>query len=102
MNISISNVSDWLLDNVKFEIVNKDLASIRARVNVDFVVFKIKGFTIRITEGKGAWVKPPVIPPKWHCVFYASDKEFYNKLCAKILESYSQKNLEDSIISIDK
>lgn len=87
-----TDVVDYLLSNcrckVKFTTKN---VSILASIDVDFVIFKIKGFTIR-TKDEKLWVNPPsrpVPPPaKWPQIFWSDYPDFWKRLAEIIMDAY--------------
>lgn len=90
------------IDEIQVKVKIIEEKNLKAIVSLDFGDFAVKGFRIAGSEyenskGDKLWVTPPSYKNgggRYHPIFYAPDKELWQKLEAKILEEYDRESKE--------
>ncbi len=87
-------------DEVKIKVKITE-GKVKAIVGVDFGDFLVKGFRIQESQyenprGQKLWLTPPAYlgGGRYHPIFFAPDKEIWDKLETKIWDTYDAANKE--------
>ena len=75
---------DELLLGARYEVTLMGHPLVKARINVNFGVFKVKGFTLR-EKGERRWVMPPSVrtrhtKSKMSPIFFCEDRFWWDSL----------------------
>ena len=92
---------DELLLGARFEVKMMTHPLVKARVTVNFGVFKVKGFTVREKDSK-SWVMPPSVRTRhtrsgMSPLFFCEDKAWWKLLEQAILQAAKRKQGDEEV-----